>query len=124
VEAEAFSRLHVFRYSARPGTPAAVMPGQVPAEVKASRSAALRALGDRLAAAYVAAQSGTVAELLVERMLVGPDGAQSAEGTTREYVRVTATGTDASAELRAGTLARVLIEPPADGGVVRGRIVG
>ncbi|WP_455139230.1 MiaB/RimO family radical SAM methylthiotransferase [Thermophilibacter sp.] len=39
-----FSRMHVFRYSRRPGTPAASMPGQVPPEVSAKRAARARAL--------------------------------------------------------------------------------
>lgn len=39
-----FSRMHVFRYSRRPGTPAASMPGQVPPEVSAERAARVRAL--------------------------------------------------------------------------------
>ena len=52
VERVGFSRLHVFRYSARPGTPAASMPDQVRPEVMARRSAVIRdlvaqsALGD------------------------------------------------------------------------------
>lgn len=77
-----FSRLHVFRYSAREGTPAAAMPGQVSPEVRRARSAELRALGDRLAHAYAASLAGRPVEVLVERV----EGA-IAEGTTREYVR-------------------------------------
>ena len=42
VESMAFSRTHVFPYSARAGTPAAQMPGQVPAQVKAQRARVLR----------------------------------------------------------------------------------
>ena len=37
-----FSRMHVFRYSARPGTVAADMPDQVPPEVKEERSVRMR----------------------------------------------------------------------------------
>ena len=48
VEALAFSRLHVFRYSRRPGTPAAVMPDQVPRPVAAERGARMQGLGERL----------------------------------------------------------------------------
>jgi threonylcarbamoyladenosine tRNA methylthiotransferase MtaB len=42
-----FSRIHVFRYSRRPGTPAADMPGQIPSKVKAGRSRALIAEGEK-----------------------------------------------------------------------------
>jgi threonylcarbamoyladenosine tRNA methylthiotransferase MtaB len=41
-QAMQFSRVHVFPFSARPGTPAAQMPDQVPAEVKAQRSRTMR----------------------------------------------------------------------------------
>ena len=39
-----FTYLHVFTYSARPGTPAADMPGQVPEQLKRERNRVLRAL--------------------------------------------------------------------------------
>lgn len=39
-----FSWMHVFRYSRRPGTPAATMPGQVPADVSAERGRRARGL--------------------------------------------------------------------------------
>lgn len=46
-----FSRLHVFPYSPREGTPAATMDGQVDEAVKAQRVHWLIALGDNLSAA-------------------------------------------------------------------------
>lgn len=88
VESQAFSRLHVFRYSARPGTPAAAMSAQIAGDVKSSRSAELRSLGDRLAVVYAAEGAGSTVEVLVERIVDGDDGAVLAEGTTREYLRV------------------------------------
>jgi len=39
-----FTYLHVFTYSARPGTPAADMPGQLPVEIKRERNRILREL--------------------------------------------------------------------------------
>jgi threonylcarbamoyladenosine tRNA methylthiotransferase MtaB len=44
VEELPFTYLHVFTYSARPGTPAAVMPGQVPVEKARERNRILRDL--------------------------------------------------------------------------------
>ncbi|OUO35492.1 MiaB/RimO family radical SAM methylthiotransferase [Olsenella sp. An290] len=41
-----FSRMHVFRYSRRPGTPAATMPGQVDPHVSAERSRRARELAE------------------------------------------------------------------------------
>ncbi len=58
--------LHVFPYSARPGTPAARMP-QVPVPVRKERAARLRALGERQAAAFLRAEVGRRRQVLVER---------------------------------------------------------
>lgn len=43
-----FAKMHVFRYSRRPGTPAATMPGQVDPHVMAERSRRARALADEM----------------------------------------------------------------------------
>ena len=43
-----FAKMHVFRYSRRPGTPAATMPGQVDPHAMADRSRAARELADRM----------------------------------------------------------------------------
>ncbi len=109
-----FSRLHVFRYSQRAGTRAAGMPGQVPATVRAERSAALRALGERLALAYTNAQVDRVVEVLVERASEG-----IAEGTTREYVRARA----ASASARPGQLLGVMTERVDPGPLLTGTVL-
>lgn len=46
IESLPFTYLHVFTYSARPGTAAAEAPGQVPLEVRKHRTHVLRALGE------------------------------------------------------------------------------
>ncbi|MBN2848323.1 MAG: MiaB/RimO family radical SAM methylthiotransferase [Coriobacteriia bacterium] len=98
ITASGFSRLHVFRYSARAGTPAAAMAGQVPPPVRAARAAELRAAGERLAGRAASAASGHLAELLVERVRPGDDdGSRRVEGTTREYLHATAVHTSAVA---------------------------
>ncbi len=61
--------LHVFRYSARPGTPATRMDGQVPSPVKKARAAALLALGAEARATFARAALGTVTRVLVETRL-------------------------------------------------------
>lgn len=78
-----FSRLHVFRYSARPGTAAAARTDQIPAQVRTDRSERARALGDQLASEWAAARVGSLCHVLVERVDRG-----RAEGTSGEYVRV------------------------------------
>jgi threonylcarbamoyladenosine tRNA methylthiotransferase MtaB len=62
--------LHVFPYSARKGTPAARMP-QVPKAVRKERAQRLRALGQRRAADYLAAQTGRTHRVLVEKPRLG-----------------------------------------------------
>jgi threonylcarbamoyladenosine tRNA methylthiotransferase MtaB len=47
IEELPFTYLHVFTYSARPGTPAASMPEQVPVQVARERNRALRELASR-----------------------------------------------------------------------------
>lgn len=125
VEAEAFSRMHVFRYSARPGTPAATLPHHVPPEVKARRSAELRTLAEKMAARYAAAHAGTVRELLVERTVRTPGGELRAQGVTREYLRVSAPLDGAHGiEPAPGMTCRVLMGVVGDDGVIGARIVG
>ncbi len=41
-----FAKMHIFRYSPRPGTPAASLSNQVPAPLKAARSQRLRSMAD------------------------------------------------------------------------------
>lgn len=57
-----------FKYSRRPGTPAASMPGQVDEAVKDERLARLNALLDEQARAFNAAQVGKVLPVLFERV--------------------------------------------------------
>lgn len=65
-EEVAFGKIHVFKYSRRPGTKAAVMPDQVPEPVKKERSTRLQALGDRLMADYHRLHLGTEQRVLIE----------------------------------------------------------
>ena len=61
-----FSRMHVFRYSKRPGTLAADMPDQVPPEVMAERSRRMRAAAQELAIADARRRVGTVERAVLE----------------------------------------------------------
>ena len=53
-----FSKMHVFRYSRRPGTPAATMAGQVDPHVMAERGERARALADEMRLAEARRQVG------------------------------------------------------------------
>lgn len=61
-----FSKIHVFPYSRREGTPAAERPDQIAPEIKAARAARLRELSNELAAADREVRIGTVELALVE----------------------------------------------------------
>ena len=69
-----FAKMHVFRYSRRPGTPAATMEGQVAPEVATQRSRAMRELASRLRSDFVASLVGTEQLVLVERGSRGVTG--------------------------------------------------
>lgn len=66
VREAAFSRLHVFSYSPRHGTPAATMKDQVDPLIKKKRNAELTALGQDLMERFLQAQVGTEHSVLVE----------------------------------------------------------
>ncbi|MBM3236014.1 tRNA (N(6)-L-threonylcarbamoyladenosine(37)-C(2))-methylthiotransferase MtaB [Candidatus Poribacteria bacterium] len=82
----AFSRLHVFRYSSRKGTPAARYPGRIPPEISIARSEAARELGHRLAEEFHAKMLGKVMEVLVEDSRESKNSLLS--GFTGNYIRV------------------------------------
>ena len=99
VEAIGFGDLHLFSYSARPGTAAAEMPHQVPAEVKRARSRQLHALRLRLKRAWLERQLGTVQPVLIEGVASGPEAAAMPRfGYTPGYlpVQVATEGADLS----------------------------
>ncbi len=80
----AFSKIHAFRFSARPDTPAAGMPDQIAPEVIRERSERLRILADRLRRADAARRVGTVEPVLIEQI----DAAGNACGTTASHHEV------------------------------------
>jgi tRNA-2-methylthio-N6-dimethylallyladenosine synthase len=61
-----YDNVFAFRYSPRPGTPAATMADQVPADVKADRHGRLLALATRLAAERSGRLAGRIVEVLVD----------------------------------------------------------
>ena len=81
-----FSKLHVFRYSARPGTAAAGMTDDVDGNVKRERSKALIELGNEIRARFLNDHLGRPLEILVEDERV-VDGVSVCSGQTDDYVR-------------------------------------
>ena len=94
-----FARMHVFPFSAREGTEAARMPGQLTRAVKNERAQALIALGEALAQHYRQTLVGTVQEVLFET-----EEPHGAVGLTPQYVEAYAPGA------RGGQIARVQLD--------------
>ncbi|MBQ3970800.1 MAG: tRNA (N(6)-L-threonylcarbamoyladenosine(37)-C(2))-methylthiotransferase MtaB [Selenomonadaceae bacterium] len=82
-----FSRMHVFPYSRRKGTPAASMPGQVPEPVKKERVHRMQALAKRKAEEFHQGFLGRKMRVLFETSHEG-----IADGLTDNYIRVYADG--------------------------------
>ena len=76
-----FSRFHIFRYSKRDGTPAAVMPNQVSNEVKIARSDRVEAVWHKYAHDFAKHFEGHKVEVLWETLEEG-----WLKGYSKEYV--------------------------------------
>jgi threonylcarbamoyladenosine tRNA methylthiotransferase MtaB len=88
VQSMDFSRTHVFPYSVRTGTPAARMPGQVPAQIKARRARTLRDVASASQRAFSRSFIGRTLDILWEsQRKIGDDTVWS--GLTDNYLRVT-----------------------------------
>ncbi|MDH7479407.1 MAG: tRNA (N(6)-L-threonylcarbamoyladenosine(37)-C(2))-methylthiotransferase MtaB, partial [Syntrophomonadaceae bacterium] len=130
----ALSDLHVFKYSPRPGTPAASLPHQVAPSDKEERSRLLLGLARELRRDFASRFLGEEMEVLLEQPLL-PGKSAGREGTARlpaeektvlwegytgNYLRVAvprAAGADAS-----GQLVRVRLKQ-LDSNCLRGEII-
>ena len=77
---------HVFKYSRRRGTRAAVMENQIPEQVKTERSRILMELDRENSEAYILEQRGRDVEILIEEKMV-LNGTEYQVGHTKEYIR-------------------------------------
>jgi threonylcarbamoyladenosine tRNA methylthiotransferase MtaB len=82
-----FYETHIFKYSKREGTRAAVMENQVPEQIKAERSAQLIELGVKKQEAYEKEMVGKEVEILVEEP-AQINGKEVQVGHTKEYIKV------------------------------------
>jgi threonylcarbamoyladenosine tRNA methylthiotransferase MtaB len=98
------SYLHVFHFSARPGTPAGAFPDQVPAAVVKSRCRQLRELGDLKRREFYQKFVGSKVQVLVETKRDPVTG--RLKGITSNYLPVLIAGGDR----RMNRLLRVRIE--------------
>lgn len=114
VDACGFAKAHVFPFSARPGTEAAGLPGQVaPAEIR-GRMARMLACAEAAERAFRAGHLGRREKVLWERPREG-----WAQGLTDTYLRVYARS---AVDLRNRFAAAELVEVVEDG--VMGQVVG
>ena len=82
-----FYKTHIFKYSQRKGTKAAVMPNQVDGNVKEERSRKLIALSDENEKAYNEAYIGKIVEVLFEEPHI-ENGKKFIKGHTTNYIVV------------------------------------
>jgi len=92
IESLPVTYLHVFPFSARPGTSAARMSGGIPPEVKRRRGQVLRDLGHRKAGAFRASLLGRRAQVVFEGRRDASTG--TLIGLTDTYLRVLCDGPD------------------------------
>lgn len=85
-----FSQVFPFKYSLRPGTPAARMPDNVPREVKDERLARVIALQERINEEQQQALVGTVQEVLIDSAHPRQPGCMN--GRTDGYRAISVTG--------------------------------
>lgn len=85
-----FSKIHVFKYSPRSGTPAAKFTNQISPQEKERRSQLMLELSDNLERQYFEKYIGREMEVLYEQRLHGKD--EYMEGLTKNYLRVIAKG--------------------------------
>ena len=82
-----FYEMHIFKYSVREGTKAAVMTDQVPEQIKTERSNILLALEKKMSEEFREYYVGKEKTALLEEKLV-VDGKTYFTGYTKEYVKV------------------------------------
>lgn len=79
-----FARVHVFTYSVRPGTKAAEMEGQVPAEIKEQRYRTMSMIAEGARNEFWGMNVGTVHNVLIERQT----SPEFINGYTENYIPV------------------------------------
>lgn len=84
VRSMAFANAHIFTYSKREGTPAALMPDQVPSGTAREREKMLSTVTAESAKAFAESQRGSILPVIFER--IGKDGL--AEGWSDNYLCV------------------------------------
>lgn len=103
-----FYEMHVFKYSKRAGTRAAVMPNQVPDKVKTQRSNELLAMERQQSKMFRSHYLGQKAEVLLEEVKE-IEGKQYYLGHTKDYVKVAVEAAGLAEGWKSNTIAEVKI---------------
>ena len=85
-----FAKIHVFPYSIRKGTVAAMRTNQIVPQIKSARAKKMTALADRLEQQFLEAQIGTVQTVLIEKHT----STEYSNGFTASYIPVRIYGED------------------------------
>ena len=90
-----FTYLHVFTYSARPGTPAASMPKQVPVQVARERNRILRELASEKKLAFMRSFIGKALEAITLNVVGSDEEGEFTEALTDNYLKLRLRGKQA-----------------------------
>lgn len=88
-----FTYLHVFTYSARPGTPAAEMKNQVSVQIARERNRILRELASEKKLAFMRSFIGKTVEAITLNVIGSDSDGQFTEALTDNYLKVRLRGT-------------------------------
>ena len=92
VEDLPFTYLHVFTYSARPGTPAATMGKQIPVPVARERSRSLREIASQKKLVFMRGFIGEAVEAITLNLSGSDPGGEYTEALTDNYLQLRLTG--------------------------------
>ena len=101
IQAQPFSKIHVFPFSARAGTVAAALPNQIPPQIKKARASQALEISRAKAEKFSERLRGKTVEIIAETSAEG-----IVDGLTKNYVRVYTPDEN----IRLGEVARIKIE--------------
>ena len=104
-----FYKMHIFKYSPRKGTKAAVMPGQIDGHIKEERSRKLIQLSNKNEQEYNTKYMGKIVQVLLEDELHKEDEKQFLKGHTTNYMVIKVEVKENKVAKLAGTMQQVKI---------------
>jgi threonylcarbamoyladenosine tRNA methylthiotransferase MtaB len=102
-----FTYLHVFTYSARPGTPAAEMANQVPVHLARERNRILRELASEKKLGFIRSFVGKTVEAITLNVVGGDEAGEFTEALTDNYLKLRLRGRHESNRWQTATVENV-----------------